>query len=178
MLSGRGDQDEAVGFFPARRSHSSPTRRRCTTTWDGPGPARETGRGARLVRPRHCSLQPDYAEAHRNRAMLWLSRGDYERGWPEYEWRWRCRGKSPAPFRQPLWEGEAIEGRTILLHAEQGHGDTLQFIRYAALVKQRGATVLRASCPPSRAVATPAARRRPGADARGRTSPTSTSTPR
>jgi tetratricopeptide (TPR) repeat protein len=93
-------------------------------------------------------LQPDFPEAHRNRAMAWLAQGDLERGWPEYEWRWRCRGRPTSAFSQPRWEGDDLNGRTILLHAEQGLGDTLQFIRYAPLVKPRsgGGTVV-LSCP-------------------------------
>jgi tetratricopeptide (TPR) repeat protein len=91
--------------------------------------------------------EPGYAESHQNRAMAWLARGDFERGWPEYEWRWRCKGKQPYVFSQPLWNGESLDGRTILLYTEQGFGDSLQFVRYAALVKERGGTVLLA-CPP------------------------------
>ncbi len=94
-------------------------------------------------------IEPEYAEAHRNRALAWLTRGDFARGWPEYEWRWRCRGLERGPFRftQPCWQGEDLKGRTILLHAEQGLGDTLQFIRYASLVKRRGGRVVLV-CPP------------------------------
>ncbi|MCI0460721.1 MAG: tetratricopeptide repeat protein, partial [Gemmataceae bacterium] len=91
-------------------------------------------------------LQPDYARAHMARAMTWLAQGNWEQGWPEYEWRWRYEGFSPRPFPQPLWDGSPLAGRTILLHAEQGLGDTLHFIRYAALVKQQGGQVL-VECP-------------------------------
>jgi tetratricopeptide (TPR) repeat protein len=91
--------------------------------------------------------RPDFAEAHYNRSMLRLLLGDYERGWPEYEWRWRTRQFPPFPRTEPLWDGKPLEGKTILLHAEQGLGDTLLFIRYAAVVKAHGGTVV-AACPP------------------------------
>jgi len=93
-------------------------------------------------------LKPDFAEAHYNLSMLWLLLGNFEQGWPEYEWRWRTKDYSSAPRPQPAWDGRPLDGKTILLHAEQGLGDTLQFIRYAAMVKQRGATVV-AECPPA-----------------------------
>jgi Flp pilus assembly protein TadD len=93
-------------------------------------------------------LNPEYAEVHRNRALLWLLMGDFDQGWPEYEWRWHCQEVTRPSFRQPLWDGRPLEGRTILLHAEQGLGDTLQFIRYAPLVQQRGGRVLVQCQPP------------------------------
>src|SRR5262249_13951258 len=91
-------------------------------------------------------LRPDHAEAHKNRAIGWLLQGDYARGWPEFEWRWKCKDFVPRHFPQPPWDGSPLAGRTILLHAEQGLGDTLQFLRYAPLVKGRGGTVL-LDCP-------------------------------
>jgi len=88
------------------------------------------------------SLRADYAEAHMGRALIWLAQGDYERGLPEYEWRFKTKAMTPFTFEQPVWDGAPLNGRTILVHAEQGLGDTLQFIRYAALVKERGGKVI------------------------------------
>ena len=94
------------------------------------------------------SLKPDYAEVHTNQALLWLLTGDYTRGWPEYEWRWRRRNAPPAPFRQPLWDGSPLADKTILLHAEQGLGDTIQLVRYAPMVKERvGLVILQCQSP-------------------------------
>jgi tetratricopeptide (TPR) repeat protein len=87
-------------------------------------------------------VQPDYADPHWNAALVWLQRGDFDRGWPEYEWRWRLREFTARAATQPRWDGSPLAGRIILLYAEQGLGDTLQFIRYARLVKEQGATVL------------------------------------
>ncbi len=85
---------------------------------------------------------PDYAEAHVNLAYFRFLLGNLEEGWPEYEWRWKRRDFTLPPFRQPLWDGSNLEGRTVLIFAEQGLGDTIQFIRYAGLVKQRGGKVI------------------------------------
>ena len=80
--------------------------------------------------------------------MLRLLVGDFHDGWQELEWRWKTEQQRPKNFTQPLWQGEQLHGRTILLHAEQGFGDTIQFIRYASLVKRLGATVVRRMSPP------------------------------
>ena len=90
-------------------------------------------------------LAPAEAGAHLNAAIHYLLCGDYAAGWPEYEWRWRDRSLRPdrRAFAQPLWTGkEDLRGKTILLHAEQGLGDTVQFARYAPLVAQKGARVM------------------------------------
>jgi len=90
------------------------------------------------------TLEPDHADAHWNRSVVRLALGDYRGGWEDYEWRRRAALRSkPSEFAQPLWLGQsALSGKTILLHAEQGLGDTLQFVRYAPLVAQLGARVM------------------------------------
>ncbi len=87
-------------------------------------------------------IDPDVLDAHHLRAEIWLLRGDFGRGLVEYEWRWKSKTRPMPPFPQPLWDGSPLGGRTILVHAEQGLGDSLQFIRFAPLVKERGGRVL------------------------------------
>jgi tetratricopeptide (TPR) repeat protein len=85
---------------------------------------------------------PDNPEVRFMIALVRLLEGDYERGWAEYDWRWKLTGAEPRVFRQPPWRGEPFPGKTILLHAEQGYGDTIQFVRFAAVVKALGGRVV------------------------------------
>ncbi len=93
---------------------------------------------------RALALNPQLPEAHWNKGLACLSLGDFARGWQGYEWRWRRSNSemTPRDFAQPQWRGEDLRGRTILLHAEQGFGDSIQFIRYLPMVAAKGAKVI------------------------------------
>lgn len=90
------------------------------------------------------ALRDDYASAHLNQSLCLLRLGSFELGWKKYEWRWEDSAKAfKRNFPQPLWLGEeSLQGKTILLHGEQGLGDTLQFCRYAKRVRDLGARVI------------------------------------
>jgi len=93
-------------------------------------------------------IDPNDARARLNRSCLRLLQGDLEGGWPDYEKRLAICGAVPRSFQQPRWDGSPLEGKTIFVHAEQGLGDTLLFIRYLHLVKERGGRVV-LECQPS-----------------------------
>jgi tetratricopeptide (TPR) repeat protein len=99
---------------------------------------------------RALALAPDFSEAHLNRASSLLALGDLARGFEEYRWRWvapegpRLKRRLPCP----LWEGESLAGKAILVHCEQGYGDALQFVRFAPLLARMVARVTVLAEPP------------------------------
>lgn len=90
------------------------------------------------------ALHPKAAMAHWNLALVLLLSGDFDEGWRHYEWRWKASPEKvvPTDFPQPQWRGEAAQGKILVIHAEQGYGDSLQFCRYAALAAARGLRVI------------------------------------
>jgi tetratricopeptide (TPR) repeat protein len=89
-------------------------------------------------------VDPQCADAHWNLAIFLLLHGDFGRGLPEYEWRWKVRGvmRGSPKIPQPPWDGRELDGQTILLHTEQGIGDAIQFIRYTSMVAARGGRII------------------------------------
>ena len=87
-------------------------------------------------------IDPDFADAYFNISLILLLLGNLKDGLQLYEWRWRLGSHRPRSFSQPEWTGRDIDQRTVLLYAEQGFGDTIQFVRYVPLVAQSGAKVI------------------------------------
>ena len=92
-------------------------------------------------------LVPNDPELHRNLGVIYLLQKRYAEGWPEYRWRWSFMGGSRPAHAYPLWQGEDLQGKTILLYPEQGLGDAIQFIRVAATLRATGAKTI-VTCAP------------------------------
>jgi tetratricopeptide (TPR) repeat protein len=121
-----------------------------------PGPApyhsalgnalRELGRPGEAIASyrKAIALAPDLIDAHYNIATTLLAEGDLQAGWTEFEWRWKTvyMAGSQRTFKQAQWTGEPARGQTLLIYAEQGFGDSLQFCRYATLAAKRGLRVI------------------------------------
>ena len=90
---------------------------------------------------RALAIAPELPDAHWNRGLARLLSGALKDGFAGYEYRWRLPEFTPRHTDIPLWHGEALEGKSILLHSEQGFGDTLQFVRYIDVLKAQGAEV-------------------------------------
>ena len=104
--------------------------------------ARGLHREARESFERALSLDPDYKAVRWNRSLLDLLEGNYEQGWRDYDLRCELNFKPPRSFPRKRWRGEPLKGARILLHSEQGLGDTLQFLRFVPLVHAAGGEVL------------------------------------
>ncbi len=104
---------------------------------------------------RAISLYPNNPEAHYTLAQVLLLTGRLADGWTEYDWRWKLAEYSwlrdiHGEFSQPRWAGEALAGKTILVYAEQGMGDSIHFVRYLPKLVERGARVVFAVHPRAR----------------------------
>ncbi|CAO3440660.1 tetratricopeptide repeat protein [Azospirillum endophyticum] len=102
--------------------------------------------GVRECYEKALELRPDFPAAHWNLALCLLLQGEFAQGWAEYEWRWRWDGfgEEHRPFDQPVWRNEppAVVGGRLLVTAEQGFGDTVQFVRYLPLLVEQGHEVV------------------------------------
>lgn len=89
-------------------------------------------------------MQPDNAEAHENLALELLRKGRFRDGWKEYEWRWRNPSNAivKRTFPAPLWDGAPLDGKSILILAEQAYGDALQYVRFVPMVANAGGRVI------------------------------------
>jgi tetratricopeptide (TPR) repeat protein len=123
---------------------------------DGPEPRHTLGeiyqQQGRMTDAEACYQQVvaahgDFDAAHYHLGLLQLSQGRFADGWNECQWRWRTK-EQPRSFPQAEWDGSPLAGRTILVHPEQGLGDTLQFVRYVPLLEQMGARVIVEVHPP------------------------------
>jgi tetratricopeptide (TPR) repeat protein len=97
---------------------------------------------------RALAAEPNNPEIRRNRAQAMLKQGRFEEGWREFEWRWQTAHFSHfrRDWEKPRWTGQPVHGETVIVHAEQGFGDSLQFARYLPMVAERGARVV-VECP-------------------------------
>ncbi len=87
-------------------------------------------------------LAPQDPELHRNLGVIYLLQEKYAEGWPEYRWRWTFSDNARPQYPFPIWQGEDLVGKTILLYPEQGLGDAIQFVRVAATLHQAGARTI------------------------------------
>jgi len=146
MLRDLGDLPGALSHFNEAIKHQDD----CVAAYSNRGAAyTELGRFAEALidYDRTLDLMPDYAAAHCNRSYVHLVAGNYEAGWADFEWRMKVPGssftKEAREFGRPLWRGEhPLTGKTILVHSEQGFGDTIQFCRYTAKLAAAGARVV------------------------------------
>jgi Flp pilus assembly protein TadD len=106
---------------------------------------REAGQIEEAVRAldRTIQLQPDHVDAHWDRGLCNLALGRYAEAWPDYAWRWRlAEMKAVVIPPVPLWDGSPLNGRTLLLHAEQGFGDTILALRYLPKLAGLGGRII------------------------------------
>ncbi|HYD71357.1 tetratricopeptide repeat-containing glycosyltransferase family protein [Azospirillum sp.] len=148
VLVKQGREEEALDLLDAagRLRPERPLWRARATALLALGRARDAAESY----AREMEFHPADAGLHWNRAFALLLAGDMAEGWEEFEWRRNDDNAQPPwrPFPQPTWRGEDVQGRTLLLYAEQGLGDTIQFLRYVPMVAARGARIVLEVQPP------------------------------
>ena len=95
---------------------------------------------------RALAIRPDYVDCRWERALTFLQKGDFQRGFQDYAWRSALRCSLRRPLEQPVWEGDDLAGRRLLIHLDQGYADMVQFARYLPLAAARGGSVI-VECP-------------------------------
>ncbi|RYJ01163.1 MAG: tetratricopeptide repeat protein, partial [Acetobacteraceae bacterium] len=158
----RGDlagAEAAYGHALADRPEAAETLNNLANLHQGAGRLE----AALALQDRALTLAPGNADMHYNRALLLLLLGRWAEGWREHEWRWQAAGfASPRRrFASPAWDGRPLPGGTLLVHWEQGLGDTIQFIRHAAAARARAGRLVLEVQPPL----APLLRGLPGLDA-------------
>jgi Tfp pilus assembly protein PilF len=138
-LHAQGKVDEAIGWYQRtlklNPEHSKACNCLCNAFFDKGDLIESTAWCERAL-----ALEPDFGDARMNQCLLQLLQGDYLNGWRNYEVRWKVYTPRTSP--QPRWLGAPLRGARVLLHAEQGLGDSLQFLRYVPLVQAAGGKVM------------------------------------
>lgn len=153
VLGAQGRCDEATEYF-LKAIKISPRSFQAWSNLGGNLKAQNKLEEALVAYEHALAVDPKNSTVKYNQAISALTAGKLRREvWLKYEYRWVVLHKSPQRgFTQPLWRGESLAGKTILLHSEQGLGDTLQFVRYAAELAAQGATVHVEVQPPLKAL--------------------------
>ena len=138
-LHAQGKVDEAIGWYQRtlklNPEHSKACNCLCNAFFDKGDLIESTAWCERAL-----ALEPDFGDARMNQCLLQLLQGDYLNGWRNYEVRWKVYTPRTSP--QPRWLGAPLRGARVLLHAELGLGDSLQFLRYVPLVQAAGGKVM------------------------------------
>ena len=147
VLSESGRIDEAVSSFRQAIKIKPDCVEACNNLGQTLMDVRRFGE-AREALDMALAVRPNYAPAKFNTGLLALLHGDFERGWRLYEARWDSSSGSRLACPQPIWNGEPLDGKRILIYAEQGFGDAIHFVRYVPLIAERGAEVIVVCQPP------------------------------